>query len=134
MARIEYKLSPCPFCGSETAPTLMTAQETESCAHFDYESCPCFDTDRECPVALVVCDLTKGGCGASSGFRMSKGEAANDWNQRAAAPEPKESKDPEQETGHEPELQPDPGQSEEPPAKKRGGLKKIKAKVRKNER
>lgn len=123
MARIEYKLSPCPFCGAETAPTLMTAQETESCAHFDYESCPCFDTDRECPVALVVCDMTKGGCGASSGFRMSKGEAVRDWNQRAAESEP--------EPGHEDEPQADLGQSEEPPAKKRGGLKKIKAKVRK---
>lgn len=117
--KIDYKLSPCPFCGSAKAPTVMTAQESEQCVHFESASCKCFELDAECEVAHVVCDMTKGGCGASSGFRMSKGEAANDWNQRAAEPEPEE--------GHEPEPQADPGQGEEPPAKKkRGRPKKVK--------
>lgn len=70
--KIDYKLSPCPFCGSAKAPTVTTEQE--SAPYMGFES--------------VVCDMTKGECGASSGYCLSKGEAVSKWNAR---PEQEES-------------------------------------------
>lgn len=87
--KIDYIISPCPFCGSVKAPTVTTAQESEQCVHFESASCKCFELDAECEIAHVVCDMTKGGCGASSGYCLSKGEAVSKWNAR---PEPSEQK------------------------------------------
>lgn len=61
-------LDACPHCGNETAPRLMTGREA------DYAN-----TSDRC----VVCDMTKGGCGASSRFSNVPSEAINNWNRRA---------------------------------------------------
>lgn len=87
--KIDYIIAPCPFCGSAKAPTVTTAQESEQCVHFESASCKCFELDAECEVAHVVCDMTKGGCGASSGYYLSKGEAVSKWNARPVSKMPK---------------------------------------------
>ena len=99
MKRIEYEVSACPFCGSAKAPTVTTAMQSGQCVAFEIEDdCPCFGLDEGCEVWLVVCDITKGGCGASSGYRLSEGEAANDWNKRYVATAPKDDTAPEAES------------------------------------
>lgn len=69
------ELKPCPFCGG-TNLFLGSEKEIEQ-----------LDGGRE-EYFAVVCDFTKGGCGACSGYRKGKEEAIEAWNKRYT-PEPK---------------------------------------------
>lgn len=68
----EPKILPCPFCGSETAPTLTTAAESEG-------------IDQVADDFVSVCCRvgSLGGCGAASGFFPTSEQAISAWNGRA---------------------------------------------------
>jgi Lar family restriction alleviation protein len=68
-------LKPCPFCGN-TAITVLDANEIN-----DIE----VETEQweNNPYHAAVCDFSKSGCGATSGYRETPSEAAEAWNQRA---------------------------------------------------
>ena len=78
-------LKPCPFCGKSVA-TLSTALELEDCLDFeDDDRCPaCMDWAGSCGYHTVVCGITDGGCGASSGYYPSKEKAIAAWNRRSS--------------------------------------------------
>lgn len=63
----EFRLNPCPFCGSLDAPRLMTRHGKNGWRDRYY----------------VICDYEDGGCGSSSGWYHTKAEAANFWNRRS---------------------------------------------------
>lgn len=63
------ELLPCQFCGSCEAPRVEEVTNVQHIACGNYR---------------VVCDFTRGGCGASSGSRRSKAEAIDAWNTRAS--------------------------------------------------
>lgn len=70
-------LKPCPFCGSETALEIATLAEI-NCT--DEEEA----TEAELEQYAVVCNYSRGGCGASTGgICESEEEAAARWNTRA---------------------------------------------------
>jgi len=67
-------LKPCPFCGADVAE-ICTCEELQACdARCDI--CPCPKTYQ------VVCSWDNYGCGASSGVKDTREEAANAWNHR----------------------------------------------------
>lgn len=75
------KLKPCPFCGKSVA-IFTDMKELEEC--YNYDQGICDDLDYVCSrYPIVVCDATKGGCGASAGYGESKKEAIEKWNRRA---------------------------------------------------
>jgi len=69
------ELKPCPLCGLKVA-TVTT------CA--DLEECENFETCEDSGFHIVVCDVNKGGCGASSGYRKTYDEAIEAWNWRVS--------------------------------------------------
>lgn len=76
MGKIE--LIPCPFCGSEEAPQIMTLAEI-NCRDVD-------DLEYEFEAAFyaVVCHISFGGCGCSTGQLPDSPEGAAElWNRRA---------------------------------------------------
>lgn len=76
------KLKPCPFCNAK-AVNITNAHELEECANFDYDNCPCNEFESSpCGYYTVVCNVNCGGCGASSGYFPTAGEAINAWNRR----------------------------------------------------
>lgn len=83
-------LKPCPFCG-ECVAEISNLQECEECANFEQEECPvCYEPvaieiDAEhhpCP-RFIVCNVNKGGCGASTGWHYNLEELIKAWNKRA---------------------------------------------------
>lgn len=78
------QLKPCPFCGKSVA-TLSNAKELEDCSNFeDDDGCPaCMDWSGGCGCHTVVCGVTEGGCGASTGYFPTKDEAIAAWNRRS---------------------------------------------------
>ena len=80
---MDIELKPCPFCGKSVAE-LSDAQDLENCAHFEDETCPCqnYETARICGLHIVVCDVSLGGCGATSGYYTTAKKAAENWNRR----------------------------------------------------
>ena len=58
------ELKPCPFCGSEK---LVILEEVAYGNILNYAVC---------------CDFDHGGCGATSGYRISEKEAIEAWNRR----------------------------------------------------
>lgn len=62
------QLLPCPFCGSVTAPKLMDSREINNTADGSHYA--------------VCCRATSGGCGAVGGYRWTKQEALNRWQNR----------------------------------------------------
>ena len=77
------ELKPCPFCGKATA-VFTDVQNCEFCRNFEEEDCPqCYEpcgTDNG--MHFVWCDVNKGGCGASTGWFLTKELAAEAWNRR----------------------------------------------------
>ena len=71
-------LKKCPFCGGENV-------EFDTCKGL--EDCPDFTECINPSYHAVVCNVNKGGCGASSGFYPTKEEAAEKWNRRVGGKE-----------------------------------------------
>jgi hypothetical protein len=72
------ELKPCPFCGKNVAHVGTVAEHEKMDIHdVDYDWCSKhYD---------VVCDLLKGGCGASTGKQYeTPREAIEAWNRRAS--------------------------------------------------
>lgn len=75
------ELMSCPFCGKNVAePTNI--QNCEMCANFeDEDMCPNYE---ECGYGhFIVCNVNKGGCGASTGWYKTVDEALAAWYRRA---------------------------------------------------
>ena len=62
------KLKPCPFCGSETAPTVIDLG---------------VDLGTIGSVTIVVCHIPHKGCGAATNWRENSEKAIAKWNHRA---------------------------------------------------
>lgn len=72
------ELKPCPFCGSASAPLVLTVAELEMLGD---ESA---DYEWACMHWAVVCDFRNDGCGATTGLgHDSDDAAATAWNRRA---------------------------------------------------
>lgn len=75
------ELKPCPFCG-KTVAGFASAKEEEDCKFFeDSERCEAF-VYNGCPCIKIVCNMQKGGCGASTGYCWSQADAIEKWNKR----------------------------------------------------
>ncbi len=77
------ELKPCPFCGSATAPTVITWDEMTWLEH-EYHS----------GGNAVICDVLAGGCGSMTGWNSAESNDFNTsteadaiaaWNRRAKA-------------------------------------------------
>lgn len=79
------KLIPCPFCGWGKTVEFTDALEMESCKKALDKDCCCDYEPNGCQMVAVVCNVNKGGCGASSGYAGSYEEAAKKWNSRIDA-------------------------------------------------
>lgn len=73
-------LKPCPFCGKSVAE-FGTKKEMEECKNFESDRCPAYEID-ECRGVRIVCNVLKGGCGASTGYTFDKEKAIWMWNER----------------------------------------------------
>lgn len=74
MKKIE--LMPCPYCGKSVARIVSCCENS------------CKDDDTGCEfcgmkTVAVCCDFTKGGCGATGGYRKTEKEAIEAWEERA---------------------------------------------------
>ena len=67
------ELKPCPFCGNEKLVILEESTDSEI-----YENIINY---------AVCCDFHRGGCGATSGYRISEEEAIEAWNKRVGEQE-----------------------------------------------
>ena len=82
----DVELKPCPFCGSKEAPEYYCGYEINECPYHDdiemfeigyRDECKFFDCDKY--NTYVVCNVNKGGCGASTGY---SNDSASLWNKR----------------------------------------------------
>ena len=64
----------CPFCGKKVA-SWDDCRGLEACAGFE-------ECDEDIFSVSLVCNMSAGGCGASTGFRPTKNEAIAAWNKR----------------------------------------------------
>ncbi len=69
-------LSPCPFCGQ--SDTVEPIEASRMFADMDVEV-----GDEHQESFAVVCSVWNEGCGASSGFMLTREQAAQRWNRRA---------------------------------------------------
>lgn len=69
------ELSPCPFCGQSN--TVEPIEASQMFADMDVE----VGDDHQESFA-VVCSVWKEGCGATSGFMITRELAALKWNRR----------------------------------------------------
>lgn len=71
------KLKNCPFCGSVSAPRVLTVAEADRLED-DSE-----DYEWACAHWVAVCASSHGGCGAATGIGyVSEDAAAEAWNRR----------------------------------------------------
>ena len=78
----EQNLKPCPFCG-KMVTVITDAHDLEECSNFESKNCPCSEYElNSCAYNTVVCSVTDGGCGASSGYYPTIGQAIEAWNKR----------------------------------------------------
>lgn len=59
------ELKPCPFCGKTEHLEIVKREDSKHPKHY-----------------FATCDITSGGCGGIGGYRFSKQEAIEAWNQR----------------------------------------------------
>lgn len=80
---VDSVLEPCPFCGKSVA-TVSNLLDCEICANFEDENCPNYEAEGSdgCP-HFIVCDRSKGGCGASTGWYVNLEDLVSAWNRRA---------------------------------------------------
>ena len=64
----------CPFCGKKVA-SWDNCRGLEMCVGFE-------ECDEDILSVSLVCNMSAGGCGASTGFRPTKNEAIAAWNKR----------------------------------------------------
>lgn len=83
------ELKPCPFCGKSVA-VVSCLQDEGMCRNFEDEyACSGFERPMvdvgpdhtPCP-RFVVCDVSKGGCGASTGWYANLDKLIAAWNRR----------------------------------------------------
>lgn len=75
---LEEKLKPCPFCGNNKVH-IATSSEMNNCSERGgYNE----STMEEIPTVTVVCNVNKGGCGATGGYSRIRKEAIKKWNAR----------------------------------------------------
>ena len=74
------ELKRCPHCGKTDTLEFTDCIEAEGCQNYE-----CFHME---PYVCVVCNVNKGGCGASGGYAPSEEEAVEKWNRRAQSSEP----------------------------------------------
>ncbi len=67
--------SPCPFCGNINVE--LTICSDTMCDDKDCAGC-------RCRTYAVCCNLHAGGCGATSGYRITPGEAVEAWERRVS--------------------------------------------------
>lgn len=79
---MEYTLKPCPFCGKSVAE-FASLKEMEDCKHFEDDTCPAYEIE-ECSGIRIICNVLKGGCGASTGYSFNKDNAVAMWNRRCS--------------------------------------------------
>lgn len=80
--RRNEKLKHCPFCGANVAE-ITNAHDLEDCANFADEICPCENYEAvDCSCFTVLCNMSSGGCGASSGYYATEEKAIAAWNRR----------------------------------------------------
>ena len=70
------ELRECPCCGKTDTVGLTDCHELQECKNF--ECCESYG------YVCIVCDVNKGGCGASGGYAQTADEAAQKWNRRPA--------------------------------------------------
>ncbi len=70
------ELRECPCCGKTDTVGLTDCHELQECKNF--ECCESYG------YVCIVCDVNKGGCGASGGYAQTADEAAQKWNRRTA--------------------------------------------------
>lgn len=75
-----YKIKPFPFCGADVAE-FATMKEMEDCKYFEDDRCPACEVD-ECRGIRIVCNVMKGGFGASTGYSLDKDKTVWMWNRR----------------------------------------------------
>lgn len=81
--RTSEQLAPCPFCGSASAPEVLTEAQIQ-CTGCDTYTCDCECHSCEERNVAVCCVLGNGGCGATGRYDTSPKKAAAAWNRRAA--------------------------------------------------
>ena len=80
---MDIRLLPCPFCGKTESLMFTDAKELEGCKKFEDDSCPCYEEEPKCFCRAIVCSVSKGGCGASSGYATTVERVLEKWNRRA---------------------------------------------------
>lgn len=78
----KYDLRECPHCGRLAPVEFADLKTEEMCGNCEDDKCPCYADDTTCNGAFVVCDCTKGGCGAAGGWGWDKETAVANWNRR----------------------------------------------------
>lgn len=76
------ELISCPFCGKKKCVQFTNAADMENCAKALSGDCCCDYEPEGCSMVAVVCNVNKGGCGASSGYAFGYEGAARKWNKR----------------------------------------------------
>lgn len=70
----------CPHCGRPGR--LSTCKDVETCVNVEH--CPSYEHyyPPTAEMYTVVCDFTKGGCGACGGYYLDEEKAIEAWNKR----------------------------------------------------
>ena len=74
------------FCADSGMVCVCPLETAEACGG---EGCPAFSGGNArdaCGMHYAICDATRGGCGASSGWGETLDEVADKWNARAVTP------------------------------------------------
>lgn len=80
---ITDELKPCPFCGNRNIEVSTDIDEfVTEWGESGYGQEEMLEIMRKRPYYFVGCSVIRGGCGASSGFDMTREGAVARWNRR----------------------------------------------------